>query len=183
MIININTINESKVLEVKHIFKNENEIKINFLKYDIREILSNDIETVIRHKVITAYTYWKKPVIVEHGALEINYFNKFPGALSKPMWDLMGEKICTCIPNGQSKDATVISAVAYCDGKIIRSFIYKTPGSLSNKSLGNNGFQFDPIFIPNGSNKTYAEMDLKDKMVLSQATRSYGELIKFLKSI
>ena len=180
MDIYINTINKNKIEEIKFIFKTKKKFRLHFLNRNIREILSNDIESVIKQKAIDAYLYWKTPVIVEHGALEIKYFNNFPGALAKPMWDLMKDKICKLIPINESRNATVTSAVCYCDGKQIKSFFGKTTGIISEKGLGSNGFQFDPIFIPEGSEHTYAEMDLNEKMKYSQATKSYSGLIDYL---
>ncbi|MBI4930397.1 MAG: Dam family site-specific DNA-(adenine-N6)-methyltransferase [Bacteroidetes bacterium] len=87
------------------------------------------------------------------------------------------------IPIGESRKAKVISAVCYCDGKNIKIFIGETIGKISDKGRGSKGFQFDPIFIPTGSSITYAEMDLKEKMSFSQATKSYGALIAFLKTL
>lgn len=183
MNIYFNTVNGDKIREIEFIFSSHSNLTTNFLKRDIIEVLSNDIKKVVRQKAIDAYSYWRLPVIVEHGALEVEYLNHFPGALSKPMWDLMNEKICTLIPKGESRTAKVISAVCYCDGKNIETFIGETVGVISEKGMGNKGFQFDPIFIPDGSAKTYAEMDLDEKMPFSQATKSYNLLISYLNKI
>lgn len=178
-IININTINRSKRDEIEFIFKNFN-LNLQFLDFEVREILSQDVEQVVRSKAISAYTKWRIPLVVEHGSLRINYFNGFPGALSKPMWDLMDGKICTSIPPGVTRDAEVISCVGFCDGKILKTFMGITKGEISSEARGSYGFQFDPIFIPRGAAMTYAEMQLEDKMKYSQATKSYNKLIKFL---
>lgn len=183
MNIYINTINKDKIGEIKYIFSSHSHFITNFLNRNITEVLSNDITKVVRIKAIDAYSYWRLPIIVEHGALEVEYFNNFPGALSKPMWDLMNDKICSLIPKGESRASKVISAVCYCDGKNIETFIGETTGVISKKGKGNKGFQFDPIFIPNGSAKTYAEMELDEKMPFSQATKSYNQLIAFLNKI
>lgn len=182
MDIYINTINEDKKKEINHIFSKEASFEIHFLDKKIDEVLSNNIKSVIKDKAIKAYLSWNLPVVVEHGALEVKYFNKFPGALSKPMWDLMNDKICNLIPKKESREAKVISAVCYCDGKEIKIFIGETKGVIADKGRGKHGFQFDPIFIPNGSIKTYAEMNLEEKMKYSQAAKSYKKLINFFKS-
>ena len=177
--ISINTINQSKQEEIKFIFK-DLDFDLQFLNYEVREILSQDVEEVVKNKAISAYGRWRLPIVVEHGSLKIKYLNGFPGALSKPMWDLMNGKICKTIPNGDTRGAEVISCVGFCDGKILKTFTGVTKGVISLDSRGTYGFQFDPIFIPKGSEKTYAEMQLEDKMKYSQATKSYNKLIKFL---
>ncbi len=175
-----NTINESKQREINELFS-PFECNVKFLSYNITEILSNDIEKVILAKSLAAFRYHQVPVIVEHGALIVDYFNGFPGALSKPMWDLMGGKICDLIPTEESRSAKVISAVCYCDGKNRYPFFSETEGSIADKARGSWGFQFDPIFIPNGASKTYAEMTQTEKLTYSQATKAYEKLQLFLK--
>ncbi len=174
--------NESKRGEVLYLFKNTG-YDINFLDYDVGEVLSNNVEYVVKKKVVEAYRYWRLPVIVEHGALEVECFNLFPGALSKPMWDMMNDKICELIPENEIRTANVLSCVGYCDGKIVKTFLGKTKGTITENGRGENGFQFDPIFCPNGSSKTYAEMRIEEKMSYSQAYFSYNLLIDFLNGI
>ncbi|MBK7105032.1 MAG: hypothetical protein IPH62_07100 [Ignavibacteriae bacterium] len=179
MKIYFNTINNTKKKEIDEIFK-PCQCDIKFLSYEIYELLSENLEKVIENKALQAYKEAKVPIVVEHGALEIEYLNKFPGALSKPMWDLLDEKICTLIPKDASRKAFACSAVAYCDGKQIYKFIERTEGEISSQKLGNGGFQWDPIFIPNGQNKTYAEMTQTDKLQYSQAKKAYDQLKKHL---
>jgi XTP/dITP diphosphohydrolase len=183
MDIYFNTVNVDKIREIEFILSSHSKFKPHFLNKYVVEVLSNDIRKVVKQKAIDAYSYWRLPVIVEHGALEIEYLNNFPGALSKPMWDLMNEKICSLIPKGESRNAKVISAVCYCNGKNIKTFIGETAGEISENGKGTKGFQFDPIFIPSGSTKTYAEMDLDEKMPYSQATKSYALLIDYLNKL
>ncbi len=178
----INTINKDKKNEINYLFKNKG-IDIIYLDYNVNEILSDKVEYVVKKKVITAYKHWRLPVVVEHGALEVEYLNKFPGALSKPMWDMMNDKICTLIPKDQDRRANVVSCVGFCDGKIIKTFLGKTSGEIPFKGRGSNGFQFDPIFIPDSCDKTYAEMTIEEKMKYSQASESYNKLFDYLNDI
>lgn len=174
-----NTVNASKVAEIKEIFSGFC-APVKFLKNEILEVLSNDITTVITAKAQDAYKKCRVPVIVEHGGLLIKHLNEFPGALSKPMWDLMSDKICELIPSGADRSAIAISGVCYCDGKQSHVFIGETKGLIADKSAGSFGFQWDPIFIPEGDTRTYAEMPQSDKLGYSQAAKAYKALQVFL---
>jgi len=51
------------------------------------------------------------------------------------------------------------SAVGYCEpGKDAISFLGIEEGTIADSERGTNGFGHDPIFIPEGSDKTYGEM-------------------------
>ena len=92
----------------------------------------------------------------------------------------MEGKICSLIPQGESRKAKVISAVCYCDGKRRHHFVAETVGIISDQPKGAFGFQFDPIFIPEGASKTYAEMSQTEKLKYSQASKAYEKLQLFL---
>ncbi len=113
---------------------------IQFLNYEVREILSQDVEEVVKSKAISAYKRWRLPVVVEHGSLKIQYFNGFPGALSKPMWDLTNGKSVKPYQMEIQEKQVVISCVGFCDGKILRMFTGVTKGVISTDSRGSYGF-------------------------------------------
>ena len=56
-----------------------------------------------------------------------------------------------------------------CEGKIIA------------EQRGEHGFGYDPVFIPNGSNKTFAEMDMEEKNKFSHRKKAMKKMIDFLK--
>jgi XTP/dITP diphosphohydrolase len=58
-----------------------------------------------------------------------------------------------------------------CEGKII-----DTP-------RGTDGFGYDPIFIPDGSNRTFAEMSLEEKNRFNHRTRAAAKLVAFLQNM
>lgn len=60
---------------------------------------------------------------------------------------------------------------AVCKGKII------------TEKRGNEGFGYDPIFIPDGFTKTFAEMNLEEKGKISHRGKAIQQLIQFLKNL
>ena len=53
-------------------------------------------------------------------------------------------------------------------------------GEISNKPLGSQGFDYDPIFIPYGTNKTYAQMLVEEKNKISHRAIAIKKLKNFI---
>jgi XTP/dITP diphosphohydrolase len=56
------------------------------------------------------------------------------------------------------------------------------PGALGESPRGTNGFGYDPIFIPDGFDKTYAELTAEEKNLISHRARSFAKMRKVIKS-
>ena len=69
--------------------------------------------------------------------------------------------------------------IQWPDGKKI-SEIGKIKGNISSKK-GNNGFGYDPIFVPNGYSKTFAEMNYKEKLLIDHRYIAYKKLEEKIK--
>ena len=53
-------------------------------------------------------------------------------------------------------------------------------GEIISSPRGNEGFGYDPVFIPTGDGKTFAEMNLQEKNLYSHRTRAAAKLVDFL---
>jgi XTP/dITP diphosphohydrolase len=58
-----------------------------------------------------------------------------------------------------------------CEGKIIES------------RRGDQGFGYDPVFVPAGTNKTFAEMSMDEKTLYSHRARATEKLVAFLNKL
>lgn len=56
-------------------------------------------------------------------------------------------------------------------------------GSIIREKRGSEGFGYDPVFVPEGREKTFAEMSLPEKNTLSHRARAFEKLREFLDGI
>ncbi|AKJ05351.1 XTP/dITP diphosphohydrolase [Archangium gephyra] len=168
-----NTTNSEKLRELQHVLGGS--AKLGYLTAKVTEILDVDLETVIRAKAIAAYRAVRVPVIVEHGALCIDALNGLPGALVKPFWESLDTRLCEVIPAGQ-RTARARGALCYCDGRERHVLIEETEGEIAPSARGTGGFHWDPIFIPKGQTRTFAEMSLDEKLSFSPLGRLHTRL-------
>lgn len=53
-------------------------------------------------------------------------------------------------------------------------------GEIARASIGNKGFGYDPVFIPEGHSVTFAEMALEDKNIISHRGKAVRQLVNYL---
>ena len=155
--------NENKFQEAERILSDLG-VQINFYKTILEEIQSNDLNDIAEKKAINAYDLIQKPVIIEDDGLFINSLNGFPGPYSSYAYDTIGNKgIMNLLENSQVRDANFVSIIAYCDNDYgVKLFESSIPGKISSV-IEKGGWGYDPIFIPDGESKTYANVSDKDK--------------------
>ena len=155
--------NENKFREAERILSNLG-VKINFSKTTLKEIQSNNLNDIAEHKAVNAYELVQKPVIIEDDGLFIDSLHGFPGPYSSYVYDTIGnEGIMKLLENSQTRDAKFVSIIAYCDSDCdVKLFESSIPGKISS-IIEKGGWGYDPIFIPDGESKTYANVSDKDK--------------------
>jgi XTP/dITP diphosphohydrolase len=80
------------------------------------------------------------------------------------------------------RSASFVSVVAVANpsGKIINVAHGICRGTIAESPAGEEGFGYDPVFIPNGHEKTFAEMPLSLKGRLSHRGKALGATREFL---
>ena len=56
-------------------------------------------------------------------------------------------------------------------------------GRIINEAKGDGGFGYDPVFIPEGANVTFAEMSTTEKNIYSHRKKAFAKMISFLKNM
>jgi XTP/dITP diphosphohydrolase len=172
--------NEFKIKEAREILEN---IELLPVKIKIDEIQSDNAEKIVRDKVLKAFKKIRRPVFVEHTGLYLDDFGNLPGGLTQIVWDsLEADKFCDFFGNRSNTKAEAKTIIGYCDGKIVNIFNGSIMGNISDKPRGNRDFQWDCVFIPEGYDKTFAELgDVKNE--ISMRKKALVEFSKHVKGV
>jgi XTP/dITP diphosphohydrolase len=81
--------------------------------------------------------------------------------------------------NRKAKFVTVISLIV--SGEVFQ-FSGEVNGIIARKKTGSSGFGYDPLFIPDGWQRTFAELDLDEKNQISHRGKAIDQLVAFLKT-
>ncbi len=155
--------NESKYKEAKAILS-KFDINLEFFKCNLQEIQADTLEEVGLHKVTQAFSQCLKPVLVEDDGLFIESLNGFPGPYSAFAFKTIGNKGILKLLKANRK-AKFQSVTAYCErNNDVMMFKAVVDGKISRKLMGTK-WGYDPIFIPDGQKRTYAQ--LRDKNLVS----------------
>lgn len=84
------------------------------------------------------------------------------------------------IPNRKARFRTVI-ALILTDKPVIFEGIVN--GAIGNEKRGSNGFGYDPIFQPEGMDKTFAEITLEEKNIISHRAKAIRKLADYLDAL
>ncbi|MEK6877287.1 MAG: RdgB/HAM1 family non-canonical purine NTP pyrophosphatase [Thermoproteota archaeon] len=152
--------NKNKYEEAKGILSKFG-ISLKFFKCSLQEMQADTLEEVAFHKAFDAFSRCSKPVMIEDDGLFINSLNDFPGPYSSFVFKTIGnEGILNLLKSKRS--AVFQSVIAYCEKKDdVQLFKATVNGKISKKQTGKK-WGYDPIFIPEGQTKTYAQLEEKN---------------------
>jgi non-canonical purine NTP pyrophosphatase (RdgB/HAM1 family) len=148
---------------------------------DLVELQEIDSKKIISHKIEEAKKILTGNLIVEDNALCLEALNGLPGPLIKWFLKAIGNdglvKICDSFGNNKATAKVIIGfgiengTVEFFEGSIEGEIV---------KPRGENGFGWDAIFQPTGSNKTFGEMTQEEKNSISMRKIAFENLINSL---
>ena len=147
--------NRNKFDEVKSILAPR--VAVEFAQADLVEVQSDSLEEIAREKAKSAYSQVGRPVIVEDDGLYIDSLKGFPGQYSSFVFKALGNAGILKLLEGLGRQASFRSIIAYYDGKDLRTFEGTVNGMIAT-GAAQGGWGYDPIFIPQGAEVTFAEL-------------------------
>lgn len=184
------TNNSHKVLEVKSILKGKFSL-LSLAEAGIDIDIPEPYDTLEENaceKAQVIYNRAKENCFAEDTGLEVEALNGEPGVKSAryagedKSFENNIDKLLVNLKNKESRNAqfrTVICLII--DGKQ-NIFDGICKGTIIAERRGRSGFGYDPVFIPEGSGKTFAEMTMDEKNVFSHRKKAIEKLTNFLKN-
>ena len=170
------TSNKNKFEEVKAVLSGVEQLDIN-----LPEIQEIDAKEIIKAKLYEAFNHQQGEFLVEDTSLYLDCLNGLPGPLIKWFLKTIGNdglfNLCDKLGSCNAEAKTIIGFAKS------RDEIYFFEGSIRGKIVnprGDNGFGWDKIFKPDGFSKTFAEMSLGEKNIISMRRVALNKLKEFL---
>lgn len=172
------TTNKGKLEEAREILG----VEVIGTPLDIDEIQSLNPIEVATKKAQAYFDVLKKPLFVEDVSLAFEALGKLPGTYINDFWQVLGNGGLMALLDGKVKRSAVAqTTIVYIDAEAKEHvFIGVINGEISKSPRGSNGFGWDPIFIPSGSKKTYAEMSNEEKNKHSMREKALKKMGKWL---
>ena len=185
------THNKNKVIEVKSLI-NQNINLLNLSDINFTDEINETASTLEGNAILKAQTIFNKTkfnCFADDSGLLVDALNGEPGVYSaryageqkndednivKILKNLHG------IENRNAQFKTVLALIINVNEYLFEGIMH---GTITHEKMGAHGFGYDPIFMPHGYSKTFAELTLEEKSKISHRALALNKMIKFINSI
>ena len=142
-----------------------------------------------RQKAFYVYNKFGLPCFADDTGLEIEALDGKPGVFSARYAgndkdsNANMEKVLRQlekINNRKARFRTVITLITNGEERLFEGVV---EGEIAREKRGRGGFGYDPLFVPDGYDKTFAEMKPDEKNRISHRGRAVEKLVHYLKSV
>jgi XTP/dITP diphosphohydrolase len=172
--------NEHKIREVQAILS---PVGVNIVPAPIKieEIQTENVQRLVRDKVLKAFELIGRPVFVEHTGLHLPGLNGLPGGLTQIFWDhLQADSFVSLVKNLGNSLVTAKTVIGYCDSRTVHYFEGEISGTVPDVPAGSRDFQWDCVFIPDGFTQTFAELG-EQKNDISMRRKALDQFAEFIR--
>jgi XTP/dITP diphosphohydrolase len=178
---NINKFNEAREVLA------ESRIALGMLRIKSLEIQSESLEEIAQASVIEAFRRYRLPMVVEDAGLFVDALNGFPGPYAAYVYRTVGNEGLLRLMEGiDSREAKFKSVVAYFSSELESPMCFEgtVTGEIvrrERKATNKMGFGFDPIFKPDNSDRTFAQMNVVEKSKRSHRAAAFRKFAEWYK--
>jgi len=182
------TNNKNKILEIKNLIQKNIKL-LSLSDIGFKGEIIEDGNSLHENSLIKAKFIRSKYGIncfADDTGLEVHSLNNEPGIYSSryagyPINTNNNiKKLINNLERFNNKSARFRTVISLIINENIYSFEGVVNGNIIKEIKGKKGFGYDPIFIPNGYNKTFAELSLKEKNLISHRSIAANKMIRFL---
>jgi XTP/dITP diphosphohydrolase len=146
------------------------------------EIQAETLEETIVPGLRWLMERYDRPMFIDDSGLFVEALKGFPGVYSSYVFKTLGcEGVLRLMEGVGDRRARFECCIGYMEpgGE---PFIARgvAQGSISRRMAGTGGFGYDPIFIPDGDSRTYAQMDVAEKNTMSHRGRAVAKFMEEL---
>jgi len=175
------TSNDGKFREISQQMA-EHGYELDHVKTTYPEIQADTIEETIVPGLKWLMERYNRPLMIDDSGLFIDALKGFPGVYSAYVFKTVGcDGILRLMEGGKDRSARFECYIGFMlpGGE---PFIAKgtSRGSISNKKAGTGGFGYDPVFVPEGYSKTFAQLEIPEKNKISHRGRVIEAFLKEL---
>lgn len=185
------TSNANKLKEVREILVNQYEV-LSLKDIDWNEEIPEPYDTIRENSIYKANYFFEKmrmDCITEDSGLEVDALEGRPSAYSaryagEDRDDKKNyEKVLAEMQGETNRTARFKSIITFKTETICETFEGEMLGTLGYEPKGDNGFGYDPIFIPEGLIHTNAQLSSVEKNAISHRKKALAKLVVFFKTL
>ncbi len=137
-------------------------------------------------KAEALYNFTGKPCFADDSGLEVKALKKQPAVKSaryagEPVNHQKNTELLLKNLEGKSdRSARFVTLICLKTADKTLFFEGEVKGSIAEAPRGDNGFGYDPVFIPEGHTRTFAEMSAEEKNAISHRKNAVAKLLDFV---
>jgi XTP/dITP diphosphohydrolase len=185
------TSNAKKIQEVKGILGSRYEV-LSLADINFEGEIPEPYDTIRENSIHKANFFFEKtnlPCIAEDSGLEVDALDGRPSAYSaryagEERNDITNyKKVLSELGEMENRKARFISIITYKNKEREDVFEGNMEGEIAKSPRGSNGFGYDPIFIPDGYDKTNAELSPEEKNAISHRRMALDALMVYFSNL
>jgi len=183
------TQNPNKLKEIQNVLPQYEVVGLDSL--NLLEDIPEPYDTLEANALAKADYIYKNhglACFADDSGLEVDALNGAPGVLSaryagpqRSDADNM-DLLLKNLENHNHRKAQFRTVVAFVDGENRKTFDGIAQGAILSEKKGSQGFGYDPIFVPSGHNRTFAQMSMEEKGQISHRKKAVSKFIDWMEN-